>query len=92
MNIRELAGRQIDEYGLVNIIGQGGMSAVYRAYQEELDRHVAIKILSDELAQDPAYKTRFQNEARMSAQLEHAHIVPVYDFGVQDELTYVAMR
>lgn len=92
MNIRELAGRQIDEYTLVNIIGQGGMSAVYRAYQEELDRHVAIKILSDELAQDPAYKTRFQNEARMSAQLEHAHIVPVYDFGVQDELTYVAMR
>lgn len=92
MNIRELAGRQIDEYALVNIIGQGGMSAVYRAYQEELDRHVTIKILSDELAQDPAYKTRFQNEARMAAQLEHAHIVPVYDFGVQDELTYVAMR
>lgn len=92
MNIRDLAGLEIDEYKLVNIIGQGGMSAVYRAYQEELDRDVAIKILSDELAEDPSYLKRFQGEAKMAAALEHAHIVPVYDFGVQDELTYVAMR
>ncbi|MGB7339156.1 MAG: serine/threonine-protein kinase [Phototrophicaceae bacterium] len=92
MNIRELAGLEIDEYKLVSIIGQGGMSAVYRAYQEELDRDVAIKILSDELAQDPNYIKRFQQEAKMSAALEHPHIVPVYDFGIQDELTYVAMR
>ncbi|MEM9951885.1 MAG: serine/threonine-protein kinase [Chloroflexota bacterium] len=92
MNIRELAGVVIDEYKLVSIIGQGGMSAVYRAYQEELDRDVAIKILSDELAQDPNYITRFQQEAKMSASLEHAHIVPVYDFGVQDGLSFVVMR
>ncbi|MGJ3240960.1 MAG: serine/threonine-protein kinase [Anaerolineae bacterium] len=91
-NIRELAGLQIDEYKLVSIIGQGGMSAVYRAYQEELDRDVAIKILSGELAQDPSYIARFKDEAKMSARLEHPHIVPVYDFGVQDALSYVAMR
>ncbi|GAB5491729.1 MAG: hypothetical protein Phog2KO_19440 [Phototrophicaceae bacterium] len=92
MNIRELAGLEIDEYELVSIIGQGGMSAVYKAYQEELDRNVAIKILSDDLARDPNYIKRFQGEAKMSASLEHAHIVPVYDFGVQNELSYVAMR
>lgn len=92
MNIRELAGLEIDEYKLVSIIGQGGMSAVYRAYQEELDRDVAIKILSDELARDPNYIKRFQGEAKMAASLEFAHIVPVYDFGVQNELSYVAMR
>ncbi len=92
MNIRELAGLEIDEYKLVSIIGQGGMSAVYRAYQEELDRDVAIKILSDQLAHDPNYIKRFQSEAKMAASLEHAHIVPVYDFGVQDDLSYVAMR
>src|SRR5690606_26830011 len=92
MNIRELAGLEIDEYKLVSIIGQGGMSAVYRAYQEELDRDVAIKILSDQLAHDPNYIKRFQSEAKMAASLEHAHIVPVYDFGVQNDLSYVAMR
>lgn len=92
MNIRELAGLDIDEYKLVSIIGQGGMSAVYKAYQEELDRDVAIKILSDELARDPNYIKRFQGEAKMAASLEHAHIVPVYDVGVQDDLSYVAMR
>lgn len=92
MNIRQLAGLDIDEYKLVSLIGQGGMSAVYRAYQEELDRDVAIKILSDELAQDPNYIKRFQSEAKMAARLEHSHIVPVYDFGLQDELSYVAMR
>jgi len=92
MNIRELAGLEIDEYKLVSIIGQGGMSAVYRAYQEELDRDVAIKILSDELTQDPNYIIRFQSEAKMAAALEHPHIVPVYDSGVQDGMSFVVMR
>lgn len=92
MNIRQLAGLDIDEYKLVSLIGQGGMSAVYRAYQEELDRDVAIKILSDQLAEDPNYIKRFQSEAKMAARLEHSYIVPVYDFGVQDNLSYVAMR
>lgn len=92
MNIRELAGLDIDEYKLVSLIGQGGMSAVYSAYQEELDRNVAIKILSDELAEDPNYIKRFQGEAKMAAALEHPHIVPVYDFGLQNDLSYVAMR
>lgn len=92
MNIRELAGLELDEYKLVSIIGQGGMSAVYRAYQEELDRDVAIKILSDELTQDPNYIKRFQSEAKMAAALEHSHIVPVYDFGVQDDMSFVVMR
>lgn len=92
MNIRELAGRQIDEYTLVEMIGEGGMSAVYRAYQEELDRHVAVKILSGDLARQPDYLQRFNQEAKMAASLEHPHIVPVYDFGVNDEITFVVMR
>lgn len=92
MNIRELAGLKIDEYELKSIIGEGGMSAVYRAYQAELDRHVAIKLLSDKLAQDPSYIKRFQQEARMAASLEHAHIVPVYDSGVYEDMSYVVMR
>jgi serine/threonine protein kinase len=92
MNIRELAGLQIDEYELKSIIGEGGMSAVYRAYQEELDRHVAVKLLSDKLTGDPNYIKRFQQEARMAASLEHVHIVPVYDYGVYEGMSYVVMR
>jgi serine/threonine protein kinase len=92
MNIRELAGMQIDEFELVNLIGEGGMSAVYRAYQEELDRYVAMKILSEQLAKDPDYMTRFQQEAKMAASLEHPHIVPVYDFGIHQAMSFVVMR
>jgi serine/threonine protein kinase len=92
MNIRELAGIQIDEYQLKGMIGEGGMSAVYRAYQEELDRYVAIKVLSDKLSADPNYIKRFQQEARMAASLEHVHIVPVYDYGVYEGMSYVVMR
>ena len=92
MNIRELAGVKIDEYELKSMIGEGGMSAVYRAYQPELDRHVAIKLLSDKLAQDPSYIKRFQQEAKMAASLEHVHIVPVYDSGVFEDMSYVVMR
>jgi serine/threonine protein kinase len=92
MDIRALAGRQIDDYTLVEIIGEGGMSAVYRAYQEELERYVAVKILSESLAKAPDYLRRFNQEAKMSASLEHPHIVPVYDFGVQNDFSYVVMR
>lgn len=92
MSIRELAGTQIDEFELVNLLGEGGMSAVYRAYQEELDRYVAIKILSDKLANDPDYLERFRQEARMAASLEHSQIVPVYDFGIYQEMSFVVMR
>ncbi len=92
MDIQQLHEMQLDEYRLVDIVGQGGMSAVYRAYQEELERYVAVKILSPVLANDPGYAARFTNEAKMAASLEHPHIVPVYDFGVVDDLSYVVMR
>lgn len=92
MGIRELAGMEIDEFELVSLLGEGGMSAVYRAYQEELDRYVAMKILSDQLAKDPSYAARFQQEAKMAASLEHPHIVPVYDFGIHQEMSFVVMR
>jgi len=92
VNISELVGQQLDEYKLDQLIGQGGMSAVYRAYQAELQRYVAVKVLSAQLAQDDSYQQRFVQEARMAASLEHPHIVPVYDFGTVDDLSYVAMR
>jgi len=68
------------------------MGAVYRAYQASLERAVAVKVLTSELAKEPGYIERFYREAKTAAALEHAHIVPVYDYGVQREVSYVVMR
>lgn len=60
----------------------GGMGAVYKAIQIDLDRPVAIKILPPSVeAEDPTYAERFKNEAKLMARLEHTGIVPAYEFG-----------
>jgi len=92
MNNQNLAGQTIGQYELVELLGAGGMGAVYRAVQISLGREVALKVLSAALANEPGYLERFNREARVSAALEHDHIVPVYDFGAQQDLTYVVMR
>jgi serine/threonine-protein kinase len=80
-----------DQYDIECEIGRGGMSVVYRARDRRLDRHVAIKALPPELAYDPAIRTRFTREARTSAQLAHAHIVPIHDVGERDGIAYFVM-
>jgi serine/threonine-protein kinase len=80
-----------DQYDIDCEIGRGGMSVVYRARDRRLDRHVAIKALPPELAYDPAIRTRFTREARTSAQLAHAHIVPIHDVGERDGIAYFVM-
>ncbi len=66
---------------ILELLGHGGMGAVYKARQPRLDRLVALKIIRPESADDPAFAERFNREARMLARLSHPHIVPVYDFG-----------
>lgn len=68
------------------------MGFVYRARQLNLERDVAIKILSPNLAHDADYMALFIREARTAASLEHPHIVPIFDYGIQDDMSYVAMR
>jgi serine/threonine-protein kinase len=80
-----------DHYELGGEIGRGGMSVVYRARDRRLNRPVAIKVLPPELAYDPAIRTRFTREAQTSAQLSHAHIVPIYDVGERDGIAYFVM-
>jgi len=79
------------QYEIESEIGRGGMSVVYRARDRRLNRPVAIKVLPPELAHDAAIRTRFTREAQMAAQLNHAHIVPIYDVGEQDGLAYFVM-
>ena len=78
-------------YELEDEIGRGGMSVVFRARDLRLNRPVAIKVLPPELAHDPAIRARFTREAQMSAQLSHAHIVPIYDVGDRDGIAYFVM-
>ena len=80
-----------DQYEIETEIGRGGMAVVYRARDRRLDRAVAIKVLPPELAYDPAIRTRFTREAQTSAQLSHAHIVPIYDVGDREGIAYFVM-
>lgn len=73
-------------------IGQGGMAAVYLGVQEAFDRKVAIKILTPKTIADEEVAARFLQEAKTVAQLSHANIIPVYDFGHLDGYYYMSME
>jgi serine/threonine-protein kinase len=92
VNIETLAGQRFGQYEIRDLLGVGGMSAVYRAYQESLMRDVAIKVLPPSFASQAESIERFTREARTAAALEHSHIVPVYDYGSYGGLSYVVMR
>ena len=72
---------QFSDLEISELLGQGGMGAVYRARQTKLDRDVALKIIRPESAGDPSFAERFNREARTLAKLNHPNIVAVYDFG-----------
>jgi len=90
--MNELSGTTLGPYELLEVIGKGGMAAVYRAHQPSMDRDVAIKVMSLDLADEPEFATRFRHEAQIIARLQHPYIVPVYDFGTEGRLTFLVMR
>jgi predicted Ser/Thr protein kinase len=77
---------------ILELLGQGGMGAVYKARQTRLDRLVALKVLPPEAGKDPAFVERFSREARALARLSHPHIVAVHDFGEAGGLYYFLME
>ncbi len=84
-------GTNAPRYRIVGEIGAGGMGVVHRAYDDELRREVALKVLGRR-ADDPAAAARFAEEARATARLQHPNIVPVYDFGTMDGRPFFAMK
>jgi predicted Ser/Thr protein kinase len=76
----------------LELLGTGGMGAVYKARQKSLDRLIAVKILPPEVGLDPAFAERFTREARALAKLNHPHIVSVHDFGQVGGLYYFIME
>ncbi len=90
--MQQYVGMRLGGYQIVEQLGQGGMATVCKAYQPSMDRYVAIKILPSHFTQDKSFVGRFTQEARTLARLEHAHILPVYDYGEQEGITYLVMR
>ena len=88
----ELIGTMLGNYRVIATLGQGGMARVYRAYQENLDREVAIKVLPPWYAADRNFVERFQLEARLVARLSHPNIVTVHDASEAEGHLYIVMQ
>lgn len=85
-------GEMVGPYRIIEQLGQGGMATVYKAYHASLDRYVALKVLHPAFNEDKTFLARFQREARVVAKLEHANIVPIYDYAEHEERPYLVMK
>ncbi|MEO0479750.1 MAG: serine/threonine-protein kinase [Planctomycetota bacterium] len=83
---------KLGDYRILGVLGRGGMGTVFEAFQESLERTVALKVLSPQLTNDPRMRRRFRTEARANATLHHQHIVPVFGFGEAQGYLYFAME
>jgi tRNA A-37 threonylcarbamoyl transferase component Bud32 len=90
--MEDLTGKQLGQYRIVAPLGEGGMAAVYKAYQASVERYVALKILPRHYASDPDFIRRFKREAKIIAGLAHLNILPVHDYGETEGYTYIVMR
>ena len=87
-----LIGRLVDGYRITHLVGRGGMGSVYRAEQISLGRQVALKVLSEELAEDPSFVELFLREAKAAASLNHPNIVKVFAVGSVEGRPYFTME
>ncbi len=74
-------GQTIGQYHIQEKLGEGGMGAVFKAQQSGVNRTVVVKVLTANFKDNPQMLERFKREVDIIAQLEHPHILPVYDFG-----------
>ena len=88
----DLVGQTLGQYRIIEPIGAGGMASVFKAYQPGLDRDVAIKVLPAQHALTPGFKERFIVEAKAVAQLSHPNILPIYDVGIDNDISYFVMK
>jgi ABC-type branched-subunit amino acid transport system substrate-binding protein len=85
-------GTAFGAYRVDEVIGRGGMGVVYRAYDESLERPVALKLVASELADDERFRRRFLREPKLAAGLDHPNVIPIYAAGEQDGRLFLAMR
>lgn len=87
----DLIGRKLGKYEITELIGQGGMATVYKAFQPGVERDVAIKVMYPHLATSADFVSRFQREARSAGNLQHPHIVSVIDFDEEAGVHYLVL-
>ncbi|WP_339745876.1 protein kinase, partial [uncultured Rubinisphaera sp.] len=88
----DLSNKTLGEFRLIRRLGKGGMANVYLAEQTALNRHVAIKVMKNDLVSDATYLDRFKTEAMAAANLNHINIVQVYTIGEADGFNYIAQE
>jgi serine/threonine protein kinase/tetratricopeptide (TPR) repeat protein len=82
------SGTMLGPYEVCDLLGAGGMGSVYRARDRRLDRDVALKVISEEIAQDPGMRSRFEREAKAIAALSHPNILSIFDFSNDHDVLY----
>ena len=87
-----ITGTRLGLYKIIGLIGAGGMGEVYKSRDTRLERTVAVKVISASLAADPAWRQRFDREARVLATLSNPHICPVFDVGSHDGVDFLVME
>jgi eukaryotic-like serine/threonine-protein kinase len=81
-----------DRYEILGVLGQGGMGAVYKARDRELDRLIALKVIRPELATDPAILARFKQELILSRNITHKNVVRIFDLGEAEGIRFISME
>lgn len=89
-----MIGKKVGEFVIEERLGQGAMAAVYKAFEPSINRHVALKVirLDEGQGQQDEFRRRFAREAEVIARLEHIHILPIYAYGINEEMAFLAMR
>ena len=85
-------GSTIGGYRIESVAGRGGMGVVYIATQLRLNRLVALKAITPDLADDQSFRERFVHESQIAASIDHPNVIPVYEAGEDDGLLYLSMR
>src|SRR5664279_4242494 len=88
----KMIGQKLQHYRILSQLGAGGMGVVYCALDEELDRKVALKVLSAGILADETARNQFRKEALALAKLNHPNIETIFEFGSQDGLDFLAME
>ena len=86
------AGSVFAGYTVVSRLGRGGMATVYRVREPGIDRLVALKVLPEQLVDEEQFSARFKQEARLIGSLDHPNIIPLYRYGITDDIPWMALR